>query len=74
MLDDDAEMALHRYEALSWRLRLGQQIHTAMVNYTPKAFQSLANVSSLSATKSQQTLNYRHLLRNALGKCVTPLA
>ena len=25
MLDDEAEMALHRYEALSWRLKLGQQ-------------------------------------------------
>jgi hypothetical protein len=32
MLDDEAEMALHRYEAFSWRLKLGQQIHTAMVN------------------------------------------
>jgi hypothetical protein len=45
-----------------------------MVNYTPKALQILANVSSLSATKSQQPLNYRHLLSNALGKCGTPLA
>ena len=33
MLDAEAEKALHRYEALSLRLKLGQQVQKAALGY-----------------------------------------